>query len=59
MKLSSDTFIHERALVQTDHIGEGTRIWAFAHVMRGVVVGAPATSGTTSSSNLTSHSRTM
>jgi UDP-2-acetamido-3-amino-2,3-dideoxy-glucuronate N-acetyltransferase len=39
VKLSSDTFIHERALVETDHIGEGTRIWAFAHVMRGVVVG--------------------
>ena len=28
-------FVHERALVETDDIGPGTRIWAFAHVMAG------------------------
>ncbi len=33
-------FIHERALVETDAIGAGTRIWAFAHVMAGAVIGA-------------------
>jgi UDP-2-acetamido-3-amino-2,3-dideoxy-glucuronate N-acetyltransferase len=33
-------FIHERALVETDAIGPGTRIWAFAHVMPGSVIGA-------------------
>jgi UDP-2-acetamido-3-amino-2,3-dideoxy-glucuronate N-acetyltransferase len=33
-------FVHERALVETDSIGEGTRIWAFAHVMRGARIGA-------------------
>jgi UDP-2-acetamido-3-amino-2,3-dideoxy-glucuronate N-acetyltransferase len=33
-------FIHARALVETDQIGPGTRIWAFAHVMRGAVIGA-------------------
>jgi UDP-2-acetamido-3-amino-2,3-dideoxy-glucuronate N-acetyltransferase len=33
-------FIHERALVETDRIGPGTRIWAFAHVMAGAVIGA-------------------
>jgi acetyltransferase-like isoleucine patch superfamily enzyme len=33
-------FIHERALVESDSIGPGTRIWAFAHVMPGAVIGA-------------------
>jgi UDP-2-acetamido-3-amino-2,3-dideoxy-glucuronate N-acetyltransferase len=33
-------FIHERALVETDSIGAGTRIWAFAHVMAGAVIGS-------------------
>lgn len=32
-------FVHERALVESDVIGEGTRVWAFAHVMKGAVVG--------------------
>jgi UDP-2-acetamido-3-amino-2,3-dideoxy-glucuronate N-acetyltransferase len=31
--------IHERALVESDSIGAGTRIWAFAHVMKGAVIG--------------------
>jgi acetyltransferase-like isoleucine patch superfamily enzyme len=35
----ADTFIHDRALVETDCIGAGTRVWAFAHVMRDVVIG--------------------
>ena len=35
-----DVFIHERALVESDAIGSGTRIWAFAHVMAGAVIGA-------------------
>lgn len=33
-------FVHPQALVETDHIGAGTRIWAFAHVMNGARVGA-------------------
>jgi UDP-2-acetamido-3-amino-2,3-dideoxy-glucuronate N-acetyltransferase len=33
-------FIHERALVESDVVGAGTRIWAFAHVMPGAVIGA-------------------
>lgn len=33
-------FIHSHALVETDQIGPGTRIWAFAHVLRGAVIGA-------------------
>ena len=33
-------FVHERAIVETDDIGSGTRIWAFAHVMPGARIGA-------------------
>ena len=33
-------FIHSHALVETEHIGPGTRIWAFAHVLKGAVIGA-------------------
>ena len=32
-------FMHETALVETAHIGEGTRVWAFAHVLAGARVG--------------------
>ena len=32
-------FVHRLALCESDTIGDGTRIWAFAHVMRGAVVG--------------------
>lgn len=31
---------HPLAVVETDAIGEGTRIWAHVHVMRGATVGA-------------------
>lgn len=34
-----DVFIHPQALVESASIGQGTRIWAFAHVMSGAVVG--------------------
>lgn len=36
----SQPFIHPHALVESEHIGPGTRIWAFAHVLRGAVIGA-------------------
>jgi UDP-2-acetamido-3-amino-2,3-dideoxy-glucuronate N-acetyltransferase len=32
-------FIHDRGLCESDTVGDGTRIWAFAHVMRGAAVG--------------------
>lgn len=32
-------FVHPNALVETSRIGQGTRIWAFAHVCSGAVVG--------------------
>lgn len=30
---------HETALVESDKIGDNTRIWAFSHVLPGVIVG--------------------
>ena len=36
---SASYFVHPQALAETDNIGEGTRVWAFAHVMKGAVVG--------------------
>jgi UDP-2-acetamido-3-amino-2,3-dideoxy-glucuronate N-acetyltransferase len=39
MRPARPPFIHERALVESDRIGDGTRIWAFAHVMREVTIG--------------------
>jgi acetyltransferase-like isoleucine patch superfamily enzyme len=33
-------FIHAQALVESDSIGAGTRIWAFAHVMAGARIGS-------------------
>lgn len=41
----NDVFIHEKALVETESIGEGTRIWAFAHVMDGASIGADCNIG--------------
>jgi len=32
-------FVHPQGLAESDHIGEGTRIWAFAHVLKGAKVG--------------------
>jgi acetyltransferase-like isoleucine patch superfamily enzyme len=32
-------FVHEKALCESEHVGEGTRVWAFAHVMAGARVG--------------------
>jgi UDP-2-acetamido-3-amino-2,3-dideoxy-glucuronate N-acetyltransferase len=36
---SNSYFVHPRALVETETIGEGTRVWAFAHVMKGATIG--------------------
>jgi len=36
----SKFFQHPNALVESDRIGAGTRIWAFAHVLSGAVIGA-------------------
>jgi UDP-2-acetamido-3-amino-2,3-dideoxy-glucuronate N-acetyltransferase len=33
-------FVHERGLCETDAVGAGTRVWAFAHVLPGARLGA-------------------
>jgi UDP-2-acetamido-3-amino-2,3-dideoxy-glucuronate N-acetyltransferase len=38
--MSEGVFIHPQALVESRDIGSGTRIWAFAHVMAGAVIGS-------------------
>ena len=35
----STFFKHDQAIVESNHIGENTRIWAFAHVLPGAVIG--------------------
>lgn len=32
-------FVHHEALCESDHVGVGTRIWAFAHVLREARIG--------------------
>ena len=36
---ADQVFIHPQAIVESDRIGDGTRIWAFAHVLKGAVIG--------------------
>ncbi len=38
--MAEGAFIHERALCESDQVGPGTRIWAFAHVLAGARIGA-------------------
>lgn len=33
-------FVHEQGLCESDKVGDGTRIWAFAHVLPGAQIGA-------------------
>lgn len=35
----AEYFKHPQALVETERVGRGTRIWAFAHVLPGAVIG--------------------
>lgn len=36
----SDFFRHPQSIVESEHVGAGTRVWAFAHILPGAVVGA-------------------
>lgn len=36
----AEFFTHEHALCESIHIGKGTRVWAFAHILPDAVVGA-------------------
>ncbi len=38
-------FLHPRGLAESDKIGAGTRVWAFAHVMAGAEVGSQCNIG--------------
>lgn len=33
MHTNIDYFVHERAMCESPHVGRGTRVWAFAHVL--------------------------
>lgn len=35
-----EVFVHERGLCESENVGPGTRIWAFAHVLPGATLGA-------------------
>lgn len=39
MTLDPSVFVHERGLCESEDVGPRTRIWAFAHVMKGARVG--------------------
>jgi len=36
----ADFFVHAQGICETDRVGSGTRIWAFAHVLPGASIGA-------------------
>ena len=36
---TSSAYVHPAALVETERIGEGTRVWAFTHIASGATVG--------------------
>ena len=38
-RLVSDVFVHPQALCETAQVGEGTRVWAFAHALPGARIG--------------------
>jgi acetyltransferase-like isoleucine patch superfamily enzyme/dTDP-4-dehydrorhamnose 3,5-epimerase-like enzyme len=38
-ELLPGVFIHPQALVESNCIGAGTRVWAFAHILQGAVIG--------------------
>ncbi len=35
----NETYIHPLAIVESEEIGKGTRVWAFSHVMQGASIG--------------------
>lgn len=39
MNEKKDYFVHSHALCESTNIGEGTRIWAFSHVLPGAKIG--------------------
>ena len=39
MTLDPSVFVHPQALCESEQVGARTRVWAFAHIMEGAVVG--------------------
>ena len=39
LEIIEGVFIHENAIVETDRIEQGTKIWAFAHILEGAIIG--------------------
>lgn len=39
MSSAAGIFVHRLALCESDEVGSGTQVWAFAHVMKGAVIG--------------------
>jgi len=37
--VNREVFIHEKAIVESEQIGSGTKIWAFSHILPGAVIG--------------------
>lgn len=35
----ADFFVHEKGLCETENVGEGSRIWAFVHILKGARLG--------------------
>ena len=40
MTADPSVFVHPQGLCESDSVGPGTRIWAFAHVLPGAVIGS-------------------
>ena len=40
MRINMSFFSHTNAVIETDQIGEGTRIWAFTHILPGARLGS-------------------
>src|SRR5439155_24337860 len=38
-RVSRGFFLHPQGICETDHVGDGTRVWAFAHVLPGARIG--------------------
>jgi acetyltransferase-like isoleucine patch superfamily enzyme len=45
MARDPSVFVHAKGLCESDDVGPRTRVWAFAHVMEGAVVGADCNVG--------------
>jgi acetyltransferase-like isoleucine patch superfamily enzyme len=45
LTLDPSVFIHPLALCESDQVGSGTRVWAFAHVLPGAIVGSDCNLG--------------